>query len=121
MKSYVTSINILSNTSTELFLVWLLWLVQRFFIIYATAYWRCDYLGYRATINTLAEAQFKKAIGLKILLILGAASATGFFTFWCDNPVNVLRFIEYDLKNEIYAHYQRLCLPFYKQNRTGDL
>ena len=29
----------------------------------------------------IAEAQFKKAIGLKILLILGAASATGFFTF----------------------------------------
>ena len=68
------------------------------------------------------ETQFKKAIGLKILLILGAAIATGFFTFLMRQTlINVSRYIEYDLKNEIYAHYQRLCLPFYKQNRTGDL
>ena len=31
------------------------------------------------------------------------------------------RLIEFDLKNEIYAQYQRLSLNFYKQNRTGDL
>ena len=33
----------------------------------------------------------------------------------------VSRYIEYDLKNEVYQHYQKLCLSFYKQNRTGDL
>ena len=31
------------------------------------------------------------------------------------------RLIEFDLKNEIYAQYQRLSLNFYKKNRTGDL
>lgn len=31
------------------------------------------------------------------------------------------RHIEYDLKNEIYAHYQKLNLSFYKKNKTGDL
>jgi ATP-binding cassette subfamily B protein len=31
------------------------------------------------------------------------------------------RMIEYDLKNEIYDHYQKLSLSFYKRNKTGDL
>ena len=35
--------------------------------------------------------------------------------------INVSRYIEYDLKNEIYKHYQVLCSTFYKRNRTGDL
>ena len=35
--------------------------------------------------------------------------------------INVSRHIEYDLKNTIYDHYQKLSLRFYKQNRTGDL
>ena len=66
--------------------------------------------------------RFKSAIGLKILLIIGAAIATGIFTFLMRQTlINVSRYIEFDLKNEIYAHYQNLCLPFYKQNRTGDL
>ena len=68
------------------------------------------------------DASFKAAIGVKILLILGAALATGVFTFLMRQTlINVSRYIEFDLKNEVYAHYQRLCLPFYKQNRTGDL
>ena len=72
--------------------------------------------------NPIEEQVFKKAIGLKILFILGAAIATGVFTFLMRQTlINVSRYIEFDLKNEIYEHYQRLCLPFYKQNRTGDL
>jgi ATP-binding cassette subfamily B protein len=35
--------------------------------------------------------------------------------------INVSRYIEYDLKNEIFEQYQKLCLSFYKNNRTGDL
>ena len=31
------------------------------------------------------------------------------------------RYIEFDLKNEIYEQYQRLSVNFYKKNRTGDL
>jgi ATP-binding cassette subfamily B protein len=31
------------------------------------------------------------------------------------------RMIEYDLKNEIYAHYQKLDTAFYKRNNTGDM
>lgn len=72
--------------------------------------------------NPIDDASFKSAIGLKILFIVAAAIATGVFTFLMRQTlINVSRYIEFDLKNEIYAHYQRLCLPFYKQNRTGDL
>ncbi len=57
-----------------------------------------------------------------ILVILGAALLSGFFTFLMRQTIiNVSRYIEYDLKNEIYNHYQNLSLNFYKKNRTGDL
>ncbi|MGJ8659739.1 ABC transporter ATP-binding protein [Cellulophaga fucicola] len=57
-----------------------------------------------------------------ILIILGAALLSGFFTFLMRQTIiNVSRYIEYDLKNEVYDHYQKLSLNFYKKNRTGDL
>jgi len=57
-----------------------------------------------------------------ILIIIGAALLSGFFTFLMRQTIiNVSRYIEYDLKNEIYEQYQNLNLNFYKSNRTGDL
>ena len=57
-----------------------------------------------------------------IALIVGAAILSGLFTFTMRQTIiNVSRFIEFDLKNEIYNHYQKLSLNFYKNNRTGDL
>ncbi len=57
-----------------------------------------------------------------ILIIIGAALLSGIFTFLMRQTIiNVSRYIEYDLKNEIFDHYQVLSLNFYKNNRTGDL
>jgi ATP-binding cassette subfamily B multidrug efflux pump len=57
-----------------------------------------------------------------ILVIIGAALLSGFFTFLMRQTIiNVSRYIEFDLKNEIFQQYERLSLNFYKQNRTGDL
>ncbi|MEP2057683.1 MAG: ABC transporter ATP-binding protein [Maribacter litoralis] len=57
-----------------------------------------------------------------ILIIIGAAILSGFFTFLMRQLIiNISRYIEYDLKNEIFYHYQKLSLNFYKKNRTGDL
>ena len=57
-----------------------------------------------------------------ILLIVGAAVIAGVLTFFMrQHIINVSRYIEYDLKNEVYQHYQKLSLNFYKKNRTGDL
>ena len=57
-----------------------------------------------------------------ILLIIGAALLSGFFTFIMRQTIIVTsRLIEFDLKNEIYQQYQLLSLNFYKKNKTGDL
>ena len=56
------------------------------------------------------------------LIIIGSALLSGFFTFWMRQLIiNISRYIEYDMKNEIYQKYQTLSQRFYKQNRTGDL
>ena len=57
-----------------------------------------------------------------IFLILLAAVLSGFFTFLTRQTIiNVSRFVEFDLKNEIYNQYQNLSINFYKKNKTGDL
>ncbi len=59
---------------------------------------------------------------INILIIIGTALVSGFFTFLMRQTIiNVSRYIEFDLKNEIFWHYQRLTQRFYKNNRTGDL
>lgn len=46
----------------------------------------------------------------------------GVFLFYQRQTIIVMsRYIEFDLKNEIYDHYQKLDTAFYKRNRTGDL
>lgn len=67
-------------------------------------------------------ALVKKELFINILYIVGAAIVGGVFTFLMRQTIiNVSRYIEYDLKNEVYNQYQRLSLDFYKSNRTGDL
>lgn len=54
--------------------------------------------------------------------ILVLALLKGFFTFLTRQTVIVVsRFIEFDLKNEVYEHYQSLPTSFYRRNNTGDL
>jgi ATP-binding cassette subfamily B protein len=64
----------------------------------------------------------KRLLLTNIALIVGAAVISGIFTFSMRQTIiNVSRHIEYDLKNTVYNHYQKLSLRFYKQNRVGDL
>ena len=64
----------------------------------------------------------KRLLLTNIALIVGAALISGIFTFSMRQTIiNVSRHIEYDLKNTVYNHYQKLSLRFYKQNRVGDL
>jgi ATP-binding cassette, subfamily B, multidrug efflux pump len=56
------------------------------------------------------------------LKILGVALLSGLFLFFMRQTIIVMsRLIEYDLKNEIFSHYQQLDISFYKRNNTGDL
>lgn len=56
------------------------------------------------------------------LKYLGVALLAGAFTFLMRQSIIVVsRLIEYDMKGEIYDHYQKLDLAFYRKNNTGDL
>ncbi|HTI57966.1 ABC transporter ATP-binding protein [Mucilaginibacter sp.] len=56
------------------------------------------------------------------VLVLLLALLRGLFLFFMRQTIIVMsRHIEYDLKNEIYEHYQQLSLAFYRRHNTGDL
>lgn len=55
-------------------------------------------------------------------IVLALALCRGLFLFLMRQTIILMsRHIEYDLKNEIYAHYQLLSLAFYRRHNTGDL
>ncbi|HLV23997.1 MAG TPA: ABC transporter ATP-binding protein [Moheibacter sp.] len=64
----------------------------------------------------------KKGLMKAALLFIGLKIVAGLFLVGVRLMIIATsRHIEYDLKNEIYSHYQQLSLSFYKQNKTGDL
>ena len=67
-------------------------------------------------------AYVKNVLLMNILIIIGTSIIAGFLTFLMRQTIiNVSRYIEFDLKNEIFLHYLKLNQSFYKKNRTGDL
>ena len=109
---------------TKLFLGFLITIIARIFSLFAP----------RLIGNSLTAVEkylqsenndFEKIqhiLMVNILIIIGATLISGFFTFLMRQTIiNVSRFIEFDLKNEIFWHYQKLTQRFYKNNRTGDL
>jgi len=55
-------------------------------------------------------------------VVLALAVLRGLFLFLMRQTIILMsRHIEYDLKNEIYNHYQLLSLAFYRRHNTGDL
>jgi len=68
------------------------------------------------------EAAVTSAVLWLFLKYMLVALLAGGCTFMMRQMIIVVsRLIEADLKNEIYAHYQRLDLAFYRKNNTGDL
>lgn len=72
--------------------------------------------------NITGEIKLKKQLAYYAFLVLLFAICKGLFMFFMRQTIIVMsRMIEFDLKNEIYAHYQKLSSSFYKRNKTGDL
>ncbi len=73
-------------------------------------------------IQEIFRATMNQSIVFYGVLILVIALIRGFFLFLVRQTIIIMsRHIEYDLKNEIYRHYQSLPLSFYRKNNTGDL
>ncbi len=73
-----------------------------------------------------AAGSFTELYGSDILYysvkMIGFALVMGVFMYLMRQTIIVMsRLIEYDLRKEIYGHYQKLDSAFYKRNKTGDL
>ncbi|WP_185856609.1 ABC transporter ATP-binding protein [Blattabacterium cuenoti] len=65
---------------------------------------------------------FKKDICIYASIILIVPIISGFVKYHMRQCIiTTSRMIEFDIKNEIFSHYQKLSLSFYKKNSTGDL
>jgi len=70
----------------------------------------------------LPEGTFYNQLIIKSLILVGASLLSGVFLYFQrQSIIGMSRLIEFDLKNEIYSHYQTLPLSFYRKNNTGDL
>ena len=69
-------------------------------------------------LDTISSIETREVLLTNIILIISASLISGFFTFLMRQTIiNVSRYIEYDVKNEIFAHYQSLDQIFYKRNK----
>lgn len=81
---------------------------------------------YRSFESTSLQQDFFKVFASGIVmyagLILVMALLRGIFLYYVRQTLIVMsRLVEFDLKNEIFDHYQSLPLSFYRRNNTGDL
>jgi ATP-binding cassette subfamily B protein len=73
-------------------------------------------------INWLRHFDFSKIVLICSIVILLLALMRGLLMFFMRQTLIVMsRHIEYDLKNEIYNHYQELDAGFFKTHSTGDM
>lgn len=76
----------------------------------------------RKIIDFFNKESFQARILYTGLILMVIALISGFFMFLMRQTIIVMsRHIEFDQKNEIFAHYQRLDTGFYKTHSTGDL
>ncbi|MBW3520020.1 ABC transporter ATP-binding protein [Flavobacterium sp. NKUCC04_CG] len=80
------------------------------------------------SIRALEQLKVLKAEEVSALLlqnifwIVVTTLIAGFLTFLMRQTLIVMsRHIEFDLKNDLFQHYEKLSQSFYKRNRTGDL
>lgn len=78
----------------------------------------------QAFIQKIESMQYSVSgiVAIAGITILVLALLRGFFMFLMRQTIIVMsRLIEYDQKNEVFAHYQQLDTAFYKTHSVGDL
>ncbi len=79
-------------------------------------------LFYGGELESAIYSHFTSGIVIFALIILLFALIRGLFLFFVRQTIIVMsRLVEFDLKNEVYEHYQTLPLSFYRKNNTGDI
>ena len=73
-------------------------------------------------LGAAANSEIQSELLTNIMLIIATTIVAGILTFLMRQSLIVMsRYVEFDLKNEVFRQYERLSQSFYKQNRTGDL
>ncbi len=73
-------------------------------------------------LESAIHEHFAAGIVIFAVIILLLALIRGVFLFFVRQTIIVMsRLVEFDLKNEVYEHYQTLPLSFYRKNNTGDI
>ena len=108
---------------TQLIIGSIITVIARLFLLFTPRYVKKIFVTIENYFDkSITETVFKTQLLETILYIVGAALIAAILTFFMRQTIiNVSRYIEFDLKNEIYSQYQKLSLNFYKSNRTGDL
>src|ERR1700744_6315399 len=76
----------------------------------------------QAVVNRFRTLSFENKILWSGITLFILAIISGFFMFMMRQTLIVMsRLIEFDQKNQVYAHYQQLDTGFYKTHSTGDL
>ncbi len=81
---------------------------------------------YNNTIDPKVKSDILSSVSTSIfhfgLIVIGLAILMGLFMYFMRQTIIVMsRLIEYDMHKELFEHYQKLSLAFYKRNNTGDL
>ena len=73
-------------------------------------------------VGAAGDSTIQSELLTNILLIIATTIVAGVLTFLMRQSLIVMsRYVEFDLKNEVFRQYELLSQSFYKQNRTGDL
>ncbi|MEJ2109872.1 MAG: ABC transporter ATP-binding protein [Acidobacteriota bacterium] len=73
-------------------------------------------------VNDLLSGIALRNLMLYAGLILGVSLLEGFFRFWMRKIlIGMSRLIEYDLRNDFFAHIQLMSLSFFQSRNTGDI
>ena len=76
----------------------------------------------RMTVDDLTVAVTAQKLLFYSGLLIAIALVDGFFRFWMRRLlIGVSRYVEFDLRNDFYAHLQRMSPSFFHRWRTGDL
>ncbi len=76
----------------------------------------------RAAVDDLYRGVTAEKLGRYAVILFAIAVASGLFKFWMRQAViGISRHLEYDLRNQIFAHLQRLPLAYFQRARTGEI
>jgi len=91
-------------------------------VLFNNGVWILFPLIIRRAIDDLNRGITRQKVLTYALMLLGVAAVKAIFQFltrWV--LIGVSREIEFDLRNDLFAHLERLSYSFYQRTRTGDI